>query len=114
MDEKNRHIDKILLSKSYEELTAEEFLVIKDEISSESEYNDLRAMLMASVREINAAQDIEPRATTKSFLMKEFGKVHPATRTNAGTGGLGFLFLGTRLFTKNQAISSLPLQPLSY
>lgn len=96
MENKEKNIDQILLSKAYNELSAEEFLAIKGEIKSESEYNDLRTMLIAASEEIACAEEIEPRTATKDFLMKEFARVHPATRTSAG--GLGFLFPKGRAF----------------
>lgn len=96
MENNNRNIDHILINKKYNELSAEEFLVIKDEIPTESEYNDLRAMLIAAEKELKSAQEIEPKESTKAFLMNEFSKMHPATRTSAG--GLGFLFPKDRAF----------------
>lgn len=96
MEETKRNIDKILLNKAYNELSAEEFLVVKKEISSESEYNDLRAMLIAASNELANVVEIEPKAATKNLLMKEFTRVHPAIGSRAG--GLGFLFPKGRSF----------------
>lgn len=97
MDQKEKHIDEILLNKSYNELSAEEFLTIKkEEINSESEYNDLRTMLLAATKELSSAEEIEPQSETKAFLMKEFTRLHPAT--NSRSGGLGFLFPKERVF----------------
>ncbi len=92
MEEKNLNIDQILRSKSYNELSKEELLAIQDSISSESEFNDLKAMLLAATKELESSEEIEPKTETKAFLMKEFSRVHPATQTHARSGGLGFLF----------------------
>lgn len=97
MDQKEKHIDEILLNKSYNELSAEEFLAIKkEEINSESEYNDLRSMLLAATKELSSAKEIEPKSETKAFLMNEFTRLHPAT--DSRSGGLGFLFPKGRAF----------------
>ncbi|MCB9195320.1 MAG: hypothetical protein H6598_03765 [Flavobacteriales bacterium] len=92
METNDKNIDQILLNRKYNDLTPEELLLVKKEITSESEYNDLRTMLLAAQKEILSSEELEPKASTKDFLMKEFTKIHPAMQTNTRAGGLGFLF----------------------
>lgn len=96
MENKERHIDKILLSKTFEQLTAEEHILVKKEIPTEAEYNDLREMLIAAEASISGIEEIEPKSSTKTFLMNEFVRVHTALQPSKG--GLGFLFPSDKAF----------------
>lgn len=96
MNKENRHIEMIMLKKAYHELSAEEFLVVKDVISSENEYNDMRAMLLSSINLWDQMEEIEPKKETGEVLMSEFLKTYPARQDRAG--GLGFLFPSGKSF----------------
>lgn len=96
MENKERNIEDILLKKAYHELTAEEYLTIKDTITSETEYNDMRTMLLASIAYLDKIEEIEPKNTTEKFLMEEFSRIHPAKSDKSM--GLGFLFPKGRSF----------------
>ncbi|MCB9196023.1 MAG: hypothetical protein H6600_08500 [Flavobacteriales bacterium] len=107
MENKERNIEDILLKKAYHELTAEEYLAIKETITSETEYNDMRTILFASIAYLDKIEEIEPKNSTEKFLMEEFSRIHPAKSDQSM--GLGFLFPKGRSFYQQPGFQILAI-----
>jgi hypothetical protein len=86
------NIDELILTKSYKDLSPDELVNISELASTESDFNQLKATMLAVQKQISAEELIEAKPETKAALMREFKSARPAVISSSSRMGLGFFF----------------------
>jgi len=105
MEEFNE-IDDLILTKSFNDLTSEELIAIKDLVSNEAEFLQLKMAYRETSKMMQEEMYISPNPETKTALMDEFRKARPAVGVSR-TGGLGILFPKSKPFYSRPGIQIL-------
>ena len=104
MENKNitkNDIEFYLLNREYSELSAKEMSIVKEHVSSEQEFNEMKAMLLGIDVFLKAEKELEPNPEIKTALLKEFSKQQPT-----GTYWLNGVFVS--LFPKKKKLYQKP------
>jgi len=81
MEDRNRSkmdVEFYLLNREYNELTIDELAIVKEQVESEQEFNEMKAVVMGVGNFFKEERELAPNPAIKVALLKEFDKQQPA------------------------------------